>query len=346
MGEPNNAAGRVVKRALVTLFSALNALVLLRMPAFPSSQAAAGSSTNASRAQERISGAAAWHPGDAALKGIHSECRAADPQQYGSCFIKGMQEHGASPDAIAFARRLAAGKSGVGFMEDFTEGGRVAVARVVFCQRDGSRQAWLLVNGSPSPIDVDNLSLLPLADVRSDIVFREIRRTFARTAVFADSRSDASPPLVPRLGDAQEFLVNYALLDGCGSCKRVGSAQFAFDFAGNGRFEGVSLRGVWMTREQGMLAPVSMNKDFHIHLVADHSAGDRWQLASPPDERFVSLVSTTYATPDAKSGTPGVEDWIFHPRAPGRTIIRFQKVLPGEKSPPRDRRFFVVVTVQ
>ena len=288
-----------------------------------------------------------WNPGDTALKAIRSECTSTDESQYGECFLKGMQAKGASASAVAFARKLqTSSKEGVGYMKDFTEGGHVAVAQVVFPGREGSREAWLLVNGDPSPIDVDDLSLLPMADVRPNIVFQEIRRTYPRARVFGDSRSEASPPLTPRPGEAQEFLVNYALRDGCRDCKRVGSAQFAFDFEGNGKFEGVSLRGVWMTRDQGTLAPVNMVKDFHLHLLADHGAGYHWQLASPIDERFVSLVGTTYSSPDRKSGTPGVEDWTFHPRAPGRTIVRFEKLRPGEKAAPRDRRFFFVVTIQ
>jgi predicted secreted protein len=341
-----NRTGRGLKPGLIVLLTGLSAAASLRLLAASVPQGGAISSRHVSSSHP-VTAASVWHPSDADLKAIRSECNQADPAQYSQCFIKGMQQKGASPDAITFARSLeVSGKGRAGYLEDFTEGGRVAVAHVVFAQRDSTDVAWLLVNGSPSLIDVDNLSLLPLADVRSDMIFREIRRTFDRAGVFADSRSDPSPPLVPRPGDAQEFLVNYALRDGCRTCKRVGSAQFAFDFAGDGKFEGASLRGVWMTPAQGTLAPVSIAKDFHIHLAADHSAGYRWQLASPLDERFVSLVSTTYTTPDAGSGTPGVEDWIFHPRAPGRTIIRFEKVHPGEKNPPRDRRFFVVVTVQ
>lgn len=99
-----------------------------------------------------------------------------------------------------------------------------------------------------------------------------------------------------------------------------------------------------MTPDQGTLAPVTVSKDFHIHLAADHSAGYGWQLAAPLDERFVSLVSTAY--PKVTSRTPGVEDWVFHARATGRTIIRFQEMHRDEKQLRRDRRFFVVVTVQ
>jgi len=346
MTDSNNAVRRALKRILIAAVSVSSLTMPLRTPGLAADQARTGPRASASRTPERVTGASVWRPGDAALKAIRSKCGQAAPREYGECFIMGMREHGASPEAIAFTRALAAGRSGPGYIEDFTEGGRVAVAHVVFPGQDRSRGAWLLVNGSPTPVDVDNLSLLPLAEVRSDIVFQEIRRTYTRASVFAEPRSDPSPPLIPRPAEAQEFLVNYALLDGCGTCRRVGSAQFAFDFDSNGRFEGASLRGVWMTRDQGTLAPVSITKDFHIHLVADHSAGYRWQLASPLDERFVSLVSTTYSTPEAKSGTLGVEDWIFHPRAQGRTIIRFEKLLQGEKNPPRNRRFFVVVTVQ
>jgi predicted secreted protein len=310
-------------------------------------QAVARDSSGPRAGHLRVTEAAVWHPTEAVVKGIQSECAAAAAAQYGQCFIKGMQEKGAPPGAVEFARTLdATGHGGAGFVEDFTEGGPVAVAHVVFPGRKFSREGWLLVNGSPSPIDVDDLTLLPLQDVKSDMIFQEIRRTFSKATVFSESRQQPSPPLVPRAGEAQEFLVNYQLLDGCATCKRVGSVQFAFDFTSSARFEGASLRGVWMSPDQGSLAPVGMDKDFHIHLVADHDAGYKWQLASPLDERFVSLVSTTYAAHAGQAGNIGVEDWTFHPRAPGRTIIRFQKVRPGETNPPRDRRFFFVVTVR
>jgi predicted secreted protein len=311
-----------------------------------SQQTPARAYSRASRPHLHASAASVWHPTDAVLKAIRSECGQRDKSQYGQCFLRGMQEKGASASAVGFAQALQSSKEGMGYETEFTEGGHVAVAQVVFPGREGSREAWLLANGDPSPIDVDNLALLPMADVRSNIVFQEIRRTYTRASVFGDSRSEASPPLVPRAAEAQEFLVNYALRDGCPDCKRVGSAQFAFDFEGNGKFEGVSLRGVWMTPDQGTLAPVSMLKDFHFHLVADHAAGYHWELASPIDERFVSLVGTTYSAADRKTGAPGVEDWTFHPRAPGRTIIRFQKVRQGEKIAPRERRFFFVVSIQ
>jgi len=339
-----NASGSI--RRFVALLLAFGALGAASAAGRHQQRPASGS-RRASRSRLQVSAASVWHPNSAALKAIRSECSQTDTSRYGECFLKGMEERSASASAVAFARTLQnSSKEGVGYMKDFTEGGHVAVAQVVFPGREASREAWLLVNGDPSPIDVDDLALLPMADVRSDIVFQEIRRTYARVSVFGDSRSEASPPLVPRAAEAQEFLVNYALRDGCPACKRVGSAQFAFDFEGNGKFEGVSLRGVWMTPDQGTLAPVSMTKDFHFHLVADHPAGYHWELASPIDERFVSLAGMTYSPADSKTGTPGVEDWTFHPRAPGRTIIRFQKVRPGEKTATQERRFFFVVTIR
>ena len=340
----NASRARLIRRfaAVLLAFGALDAAAA----AGRSQQTTVSASSRASQLHLQVSAASVWHPDDAALKAIRSECSRTDPSQYGQCFLKGMQERGASANAVAFARTLQNSKEGMGYMQDFTEGGHVAVAQVVFPGREGSRAAWLLVNGDPSPIDVDDLALLPMGDVRLDIVFREIRRTYARVSVFGESRSEASPPLMPRAAEAQEFLVNYALRDGCRDCKRLGSAQFAFDFEGNGKFEGVSLRGVWMTPDQGTLAPVSVEKDFHFHLVADHAAGYHWELASPIDERFVSPAGTTYSAADPKSGTPGVEDWTFHPRASGRTIIRFQKVRAGEKAAPRERRFFFVVTIR
>lgn len=312
-------------------------------PAGRSLEASGTTSSRAARGPQHVSKSAVWNPTEAVLNVIRSEC---GPSQDGQCFVEGMQKHGASADAVTFARTLERTKSGVGYMKDFTEGGRVAVARVVFPWRANPNEAWLLVNGSPSPIDVDDLPLLPLGSVKADMIFQEIRRTFTRVAVFSDPRTQASPPLVPRPGNAQEFLVNDSLLDGCRTCRQVGAVQFAFDFTGDGKFEGVTMRGVWMTPDQGQLAPVAVGRDFHIHLVADHSAGYSWQLASPLNESLLALVDKTYSSREGQPGNTGVEDWVFHAQAPGRSIIRFKKVRPGEQNPPRDRRFFFVVTAR
>ncbi|HUI40694.1 MAG TPA: protease inhibitor I42 family protein [Terriglobia bacterium] len=304
----------------------------------------AGAPAQAQQKPARVTPAVVWNPEAAAVTSIREACAKGGAGRFTACFIEGMGPHGASPEAVAFARLLARRTHGeLGYAINFTEGGRVAVVHAAFPQRKTAPEVWLLVNGSPGLIDVDDRSLWPLPKVQADLIFQEIRRTFPKAEVRQGDRAEASPPLVPKPNGGQEFLVNYSLLNGCATCKLAGHAQFAFDFEG-GRFSGARLVGVWMTPDQGQLAPVAAGSNFTIHLVADHAAGYSWKIVSIVNGQLLKHTGTDYRAPAGQAAKDGVEDWHFQSLAPGRSIIRFQKAQSGAKGKAPPKNFYFVVT--
>jgi predicted secreted protein len=349
------------KRALLRSIPAVAVLAgvitMAAARAGASKQAAPGAQT-----QALVTASVVWKPDGAALKAIEEECGRGTPSGFAACFTNGMRAHGASSEAVAFAQQLAASGRGLGYVTDFTEGGKVAVAHAVFLapgRPNGEpRQAWLLVNGTPPAVDVDELSLLPQQSAEGDLILQEIRRSYPKAGIYGGERTAASPAMMSRQEGGQRFPVTYALRSGCQSCEEVGNAEIAFDFSADSKFQGATLLGMWMRKDMGTLVDVQSGRDFYLHLPSDHSAGYSWQLASPLDEKLLKLVSKDYFEPGGQSGQSGqsdqvgkvgktgIEKWTLHALAPGRTIVRFQSVQPGETNPPPDRKFFFAVTVQ
>ena len=307
----------------------------------------AGRTVNESQRLFPVKDSIVWNPEAATLKAIVDECGKANETGPAACFIKGMKAQGASADAVAFSEMLVEKNGGSpGYTTDFTEGGKVAVARVVFPLQPSPNQHWVFINGSPEVVDANDLALLPKDAFDGDFILQEIRRTFPGAAVFTSNRSDPSPALVPLSDGGQRFLVGYPLMNGCQACANVGHSEVAFDFASDGKFEGATLLGLWMRKDQGTLVAVQAGRDFTLHMLSSHSAGFSWQLASALDEKVVKFVSKEYSEPGGVLGKKGVEKWTMHAVAPGKTIIRLENVRAGETDPPPDRKFYFAVTVQ
>jgi hypothetical protein len=106
-----------------------------------------------------------------------------------------------------------------------------------------SNQGWLLVNGNPPIIDVDDLSALPKASLEADAACVALAKQYPNVALFPGDRAmDNKQPKVQALANGgQRFIVRYRLMNGCHACERVGFAEFAFDFERNGQFAGPKL---------------------------------------------------------------------------------------------------------
>lgn len=190
------------------------------------------------RAAERVTAAAVWRPEPGFMARFHRECDAFGGNGFTDCFVKAMVGAGASPAAVAFARRLG----GDGYLEALQQTrSPVAVAHIVDPFRANENNAWLLVNGVPPLIDVDNQSLLALAAMRQALAYREIVRRFPRASLWPEGRGASGPQI--RLA-GQEFVVLYWLRDFCHACAVVGRVRFAFNFDHAGRFLGTRLVSV------------------------------------------------------------------------------------------------------
>ena len=184
---------------------------------------------------QKFDAAALFQPGMGAMQTARETCGKVPGSQFGNCFVQQMKAAGASPQAVAFMHAIHDN----GFMRDFKDTGRVDIAFAFFPFAANENQHCLLVNGTPNVIDVDDYNLLPKNDLTKNPAYAALLRSFPNLAVFPGDRSGTGFITAKDLaGGGQQFIVPYALVDGCHACARVGLLKLAFDFDRTGKFLG------------------------------------------------------------------------------------------------------------
>src|SRR5262249_54526028 len=148
-----------------------------------------------------------------------------------------MRTFGASPEAVAFTQSYAEQNQGmVAFLKDFRAVDAVDVGYAFFPSGADFSQRWLLLNGTPEVIDVDDLHRLPQAEMMRDPVYAALLRRYPKVALFDGDRGSDPGPRSETLPDAgQRFVVDYPLKNQCRACAVVGQASFSFQFDATGR---------------------------------------------------------------------------------------------------------------
>ncbi|HEU0157152.1 MAG TPA: hypothetical protein VFQ82_13850 [Stellaceae bacterium] len=185
-----------------------------------------------------VTAAAVWRPDSGFMARFHAQCDARRGAAFSACFVDAMRRAGANAAAVDFTRRL----DGEALLQslDHTRG-PIAVAHVFYPFRANQNDAWLLVNGTPALIDVDNHKFLALDALRTALPYREIERHFPNVSFWPGDRGRAEPQI--RMA-GQEIVVDYLLRDQCHACAIIGEVRFAFDFDHAGRFLGTRLVSV------------------------------------------------------------------------------------------------------
>ena len=111
---------------------------------------------------DQIGEEAVWN---AAGDDLNEIARACDNSAaYNQCFIEQMGGY-ASTDAVAFSQLLAAQKAPrAGYLAGMREAGLVDLGYVVYPGGTKSSHGWVLMNGFPSLVNVDDFAMLPQAD--------------------------------------------------------------------------------------------------------------------------------------------------------------------------------------
>jgi hypothetical protein len=196
----------------------------------------------ASSAPDALTGSSAvWQPAQNQLSAIQYACQSRG-EAYSECFLKLMASFGASEEAVSFTRNYSDQNHGaVAFLNGFRPAQVVDLGYAFFPSGAYFNQRWLLLNGAPDIIDVDNLSLLPQDQMAKDPDYAALRRRYPRVALFDGDRSlDRMPSAETLPDDGQSFAVEYPLKDRCRACAVVGQATFAFNFDADGRLRNVS----------------------------------------------------------------------------------------------------------
>jgi inhibitor of cysteine peptidase len=311
-----------------------------------------------------VSAAAVWNPAPDALAAIRQKCGEADPTHIERCFLNEMKAAGASPEALAFAESLAT-SLGVVYLRAFRHVERVDVAYIEYAFRANEMDGLLLVNGNPSPIDVDDEKFTVDEEMKKNSTYAALAEQYPRLSVWPGDRLDGKLPTVTSTGwGFQTFLVQYKLRDGCHACAEVGIAALEFKFDTQGNFQGARVASVVSATAAAQAAAIPTNstgfdvaggveqirvlagKQFSITLNANHTTGYSWRLARPVDPAMLRQISDDYhaATSDAV-GAPGEEVWTFESVAAGTVELDFEYVRPFEKDakPVKKARYLVVI---
>jgi hypothetical protein len=185
---------------------------------------------------DEIGSSAVWNPSASDLEQIQKTCSA-----HSRCFIEQMSKFGAPPDAVSFTQTYADQNGGmIAILQDFRPLDAVDLGYAFFPSGADFNQRWLLLNGNPEIINVDDFSRLPMTEMQQDQAFRALQSRYPQVALFDGDRSSGAAPQMESLSDGgQRFSIDYPLRDQCRACAEVGRATFAFTFEPTGRLAGV-----------------------------------------------------------------------------------------------------------
>jgi predicted secreted protein len=324
----------------------------------------------------RITSKAVWSPAPGALNEIRRKCVAGDPVQHEACFIDAMKSAGASEEAVAFVKDFAPG-NGLAYIRAFRDTGQVDIAYIEYLYRANELDGVLLVNGTPSLINVDDDKLVSQEDFRSNAAAAALKENYPRISMWPGDRYHTDWPKAILSSTGQKFEVSYLLLDGCHACAGIGTAIMAFDFDSSGRFTSAHVIDVQtggdsdrpelsdndrpeLSRrpepgspedaKEGKINPTEIHSkvgaSFTIILAANHTTGYSWRLTKPLNSELVKQVSDTYdADTSGRMGAGGKELWTFDALSAGTAEIEFEYARPFEKNtaPVNTAKYHVVI---
>jgi len=189
------------------------------------------------QSDEQIGSSAVWTVSDNDLSQIKQACKTAQGSDYSACFIAQMPNFGAPAEAVSFTETYAKQNHGViAFLKGFHPVDSVDVGYAFFPAATDYNQRWLLLNGAPAIINVDDFSFLPQAELAKDPKYVALRKQFPQLALFDGDRAFDSVPEIEALPDGRQwFRISYPLKNQCPACVVVGTARYGFEFDPAGR---------------------------------------------------------------------------------------------------------------
>ena len=204
-------------------------------------------------ASATVTADAVWQPAPGFVAAAHAACDARPQADYGVCFIDQMRHAGAPEVAAAFAQRLndLPERGTPGILRALREAGPVDVAFVEFPLRANENQGVLLVNGSPSLIDVDDPANLPMDGLKRIATYRVLARRHPAISLWPGARAGTRFVQVRAVrGGGHRFVLPYVLRNGCHACAVLGSVRIGFDFDADGRLIGTRIVDVRAARRR------------------------------------------------------------------------------------------------
>jgi hypothetical protein len=270
------------------------------------------------------------------IDAVKASCQDLHPDKLQDCFAGEMKKAGASPAAVEFSKQLGE----PGFVRDFRAAGPVDIAYVLYPYRANENQSWVIVNGNPSAIDVDNSKLVTIAAhaLKNNAAYNGLSKAHADLSPWPGDRySTEIPDVEMGVKGGVHIIVNYRLREKCHSCAVLGHAWYSFEFDAKGIFAGARLMAISITRDKATVvrpaskaaptsAATSVGEELTIALPVKDAAASEWILAKAFDTAKVRLIEHSHVAPPAGNGAAGTEElWKFAALGAGTTEIAFQR---------------------
>jgi len=274
-------------------------------------------------------------PAQISMEAIRAVCDSAGGAALNECFVRALAKAGAPDAAVAFSRTL----DQPGVARSFHAAGPVDIVVVELPYRANENYVGMLVNGTPSPIDVDDASRHPRG-----------------VTLWPGARDPGAAPDVERASDGTvRVVVPYRMKDGCRACAILGTTWLAFAFDARGTLGGVTPVGVAAAQpgdaslavtDRGRPLTVRPGHEFRIVIVTNPTTGYSWRLRRPLDTAKVRFVERRYHAPRTNLvGAAGIEVWTFGALAEGTTRIDLDSVRPWERDVPPVQTASFTVTI-
>lgn len=293
-----------------------------------------------------VSAAVVFTVGTEFIDSVKVACPDLRSEKLQDCFAGEMKKAKATAAAVEFSKQLGE----PGFVRDFKAAGPVDIAYVLYPYRANENQSWLLVNGQPAMIDVDNQKMITVDAVRRTATYAALAQAHRQISVWPGDRGGTEYPDVEMgVKGGVHILVNYRLREQCHSCPVWGHAWYSFEFDPQGKFGGTKLIGMSVIRAKPAVVRVpnktvttSVGEEVTIALpVKPAAAESEWMLAKGLDTMKVRLIEHSHVAPPTARGGAGTDElWKFAALGAGTTEIEFQRV--GEKT-GKTVKFKVVV---
>jgi predicted secreted protein len=266
---------------------------------------------------------------------VKAICQDPHADKLQDCFAGEMKKAGASPAAVEFSKQLGE----PGFVRDFRAAGPVDIAYVLYPYRANENQSWLIVNGTPPAIDVDNSKLVMIAAraLKNNATYAGLAKSHPDASPWPGDRySTETPDVEMGANGGVHIIVNYRLREKCHSCAVLGHAWYSFEFDAKGIFAGARLMAISLTRDKapaaratgkmaGTSIATSVGEEFTMALPVKDAAASEWALAKPLDTAKVRLMEHSHVAPPAGNGAVGTEElWKFAALGAGTTQVAFQ----------------------
>jgi hypothetical protein len=266
------------------------------------------------------------------IDAVKAGCQDPRADKLQDCFAGEMKKADATPVAVEFSKQLGE----PGFVRDFRAAGPVDIAYVFYPYRANENQSWLIVNGQPPAIDVDNSKLVTIAAhaLKNNSAYAGLAKAHPALSPWPGDRySTEIPDVEMGVKGGVHIIVNYRLRETCHSCAVLGHAWYSFEFDAKGIFAGARLMAISVTRDK---APVlsaanktittSPREELTIALPVKDVAASEWTLAKALDTAKVRLIEHSHVAPPSGNGAAGTEElWKFAALGAGTTEIAFQR---------------------